>query len=310
MQINHIFIIDPFTSLKPGHDSSLALMKAALNRQQLVWQCKLDGIVWENNSLKAKVQSVQSSASGLISAGEVNEFNLSEKSKTIIWMRKDPPVDERYIQVCQLLRLSKVPVLNDPNSLMACDEKLLALEFPSLTPQTTITQNIAEIKALVKQKGKLIAKPIGAKAGEGILVLNDQDKNLSSLLELMTKSGKAKIILQEFLSEASIGDKRVFVCSGEPVGAILRVPKSDDYRANMAAGGSIAKTTITPQDMQICNQLKPRLLELGLHIVGLDIIGGKLTEINITSPTCLEEIAQLDGSDPAGKIIDWSQGLF
>jgi glutathione synthase len=309
--MKHLFIIDPFESLKPNHDSSLALMKAALKKGHEVFCIQTFELTWQVNSLRANAQKIiVGENNNLQASNQFETLNLSQKQQLIVWMRKDPPVNQDYIKACQLLRLAKVPVLNNPNSLLSCEEKLFALEFPELIPSTTITQSIRTIKELVKQKGQLIAKPIGGKAGEGILLLKAEDKNLSSLLELLTAGESKKIIVQEFLPEAIIGDKRIFLCAGEPIGALLRVPKADDNRANMAAGGSVAKTTITSKELEICKSIKPRLLELGLYIVGIDVIGEKLTEINITSPTCLEEIGQLEDTNPAGEIIDWSISLF
>jgi glutathione synthase len=305
--MQHFFLTDPFNTLQPGHDSSLALMRAALKRGHKVWQAQISGLYWHTDKLLLLAQAVLPDQTGLKLDLEIKVFCLSEATESAVWMRKDPPVDQNYIQACQLLRLAKVPVFNNPNSLLSCEEKLLALEFPNLTPKTVISQDLKFIKSLVMAQEALIAKPVGGKAGEGILVLKAEDKNLGSLLELLTSGGKRKIILQEFLSEARVGDKRVFLLAGDPIGAVLRVPKPNDNRANMAAGGSVVKTNITDRERQICAQVKPRLLELGLYIVGLDIIGEKLTEINITSPTCLEEIAQLDGTDPAGMFIEWSE---
>jgi glutathione synthase len=311
--MQHIFIIDPFDGLKPNHDSSLALMKAALLQNHSVWQAELADINLLDNSLIISTKLICLQNNKLIVTGESKKFNLSLKSdfsQILIWMRKDPPVDEKYIRVCQLLRLSVFPVINNPNSLLSCDEKLLALEFPELIPKTNISQSLNVIKNLVLEKGILIAKPIGGKAGEGILALKAEDKNLSSLIELLTERETRSIIVQEYLPKAPEGDKRIFLLAGEPIGALLRIPRKDDYRANMAAGGSIAKTNLTAKDLEICQKLKPRLLELGVNLVGLDIIEEKLTEINITSPTCLEEISELNNCDLAKQIIIWSENLF
>ncbi|MDJ0626484.1 MAG: glutathione synthase [Candidatus Caenarcaniphilales bacterium] len=305
----HIFVTDPFESLIPGHDSSLALMREAILLNHPVHQSDLDSISIQDNQLKVKARQIYLSEGSLIQKSESVEFNLSNEKQIIVWMRKDPPVDHKYIVTCQILRLAKCKVINNPNTLMSCDEKLFALEFPELIPQTTITSSIEEIKSIVSNKQKVIVKPIGGKAGEGILVLNQDDKNKSSIIELLTEGGNRKIIVQQFLQEAEVGDKRIFLLNGDPVGVLLRVP-SNDYRANMAAGGNIVKTEITQAEYAICEQLKPRIIELGLNIVGIDVIGNMLTEINITSPTCLEEINLLDGSNPAKKIIEWSQSII
>jgi glutathione synthase len=302
----HIFITDSFASLQANHDSSLAMMREALVLGHKVFQAEISDlsgiegeIVVQSNECYLENRLVKLvEDSGIL-------LSLSKSSEFVVWMRKDPPVDEEYIQACQLLRLCKCLVYNNPNSLMACNEKLLALEFPDLIPQTLITSNIKRIIAEVKSKKKLVAKPVAGKAGEGILVLNEGDKNISSILEMMTERGRRKIIIQEFLPEIKNGDKRIFLLAGEPIGALTRLPNSTDNRANMAAGGSTQPAVVTPLELQICSQLKPRLLELGLIVVGLDVIGDKVTEINITSPTCLEEIAVFNSSNPAKQIIEW-----
>lgn len=305
--MQHLFITDPFSILVPGHDSTLALMKIAIKLQHSVLQCEMKDIYWNGTKVVANAKKISLEEERFVLQDGTKEVNLNNTSQPVVWMRKDPPVDSAYIKTCQLLRLASCPVLNNPNSLITCDEKLFALEFPELIPTTYIVQNPQYIKQLVKEQKKLIAKPIGAKGGEGIFLLSENDKNLSSLIEMMTQYGKNSIILQEYLPEIKSGDKRIFLLDGEPLGAVLRLAQAHDHRANMAAGGTIAKTELTQQEQEICKIIKPRLLELGMHIVGIDTIGDKLTEINITSPTCLEEISQLDHSDPAQKIIKWSE---
>lgn len=304
--MQHLFITDPFQILVPGHDSTLALMRSAIKHNHQVFQCEMKDIHWNGSHVMARGTSIENK-NGVLTTKDEQELNLNQSGLPVVWMRKDPPVDSAYIRTCQLLRLTTCPVLNNPDTLMACDEKLFALEFPQLIPKTYIVQHKKQITQLVKQQQKLIAKPIGAKGGEGIFLLSATDKNLSSLIEVMTLNGKIPIILQEYLPQIKEGDKRIFLLDGEPLGAVLRLPQDHDHRANMAAGGTIAKSSLTVKEQEICAIIKPRLLELGMHIVGIDTIGDKLTEINVTSPTCLEEIAQLDGSSPACEIIKWSE---
>lgn len=305
--MQHIFVIDPFSSLVPGHDSSLVLMKSALAMEHKVWQAQLADVTWQENAVNITAHPVYHQNNALYSEKQATVHRFDNASDYLIWMRKDPPVDESYIRVCQILRLTNTPVINDPNTLMQCDEKLFALEFPNLTPQTTISQNMRHIRNMVLEQEQLIAKPIGGKGGEGIVLLQRQDKNLNSLIELLTHAGDKKIILQQYIKDAYKGDKRIFLLAGDPIGAVLRVPNTGENRANMAVGCTLAQTTLTEREQQICSALKPRLLQLGLHIVGLDVISEQLTEINITSPTCLEEIGRLDHSDLAQKIIQWSE---
>ncbi|WP_372368891.1 glutathione synthase [Candidatus Uabimicrobium sp. HlEnr_7] len=306
--MQHLFITDPFEVLIPNHDSTLALMRSALEHEHQVLQCQMNDLYWNGCEVTARAKTIEKKQESLVVVNaEVKEINLSTSSLPIVWMRKDPPVDNTYIKVCQLLRLAKCTVLNNPNSLMACDEKLFALEFPELIPKTYIVQQKKHIVELVKEQKRLIAKPIGAKGGEGIFMFSHDDKNLGSLIEVMTQNGKSTIILQEYLPQIKEGDKRIFLLNGDPLGAVLRLPQEHDHRANMAAGGTTVKTTITPEEYRICEIIKPRMLELGMHIVGIDTIGNKLTEINITSPTCLEEINNFDATDPCGKIIRWAE---
>ncbi len=289
---SHLFIIDPFASLERGHDSSLALMKAALLAGHSVFCCELSGLSYLAGSLIAHASTLQldSSAELELVSGNPEQLRLNESVQDlVVWMRKDPPVDEAYQRVCQLLALAHVPVLNNPNALLHCEEKLFALEYPDLIPRTWVSQKLSELKELFASEKKLVIKPIGGKAGEGILVMESSDMNLNSVLELLTERGRRKIILQEYLPAAREGDKRILLRQGDPVGAILRKPKASDHRANLAAGGSYERVSLSKREEEICGRLKPRLQQLGLYFVGIDVIGEKLTEINITSPTGLCE---------------------
>ncbi|MDX1919714.1 MAG: hypothetical protein SFU25_03155, partial [Candidatus Caenarcaniphilales bacterium] len=175
-QFKHIFITDPLESLTPNHDSSLAMMREAYNLGHQVYQAEIKGLSWAIDHVELSSWKLEYS-DNKFSKKEENVFNLSATSASTIWMRKDPPVDENYVRACQLLRLSKIPVINDANSLMSCNEKLFPLQFPEFTPKTYVLSDIGIIKELLKQEKRLVAKPISGKAGEGILVLNEGDKN-------------------------------------------------------------------------------------------------------------------------------------
>ena len=308
--ISHIFITDPFYQLQPGHDSTLLMMEFALKHGHQVWQAEMSGLFWEQGLFVQADRIMLENGSVSIDKSTCAKLALSqENTDYLVWMRKDPPVDTFYVRACQLLRLSKAPVLNHPDLLMSCDEKMLALEFPEWIPTTYVLQDMAQIKSLVYSIGKLIAKPIGQMGGRGILILHREDSNLASLVEILTNHGKDKIILQHYIPQAVEGDKRIFLVAGEPVGAILRVPLKGDCRANMAVGGSVEHCLLTSKEQKICNALKKRLLQLKAYIVGLDIIGEKLTEINLTSPTGLQEIAQFSAINPAEKVIQWAENF-
>ncbi|MDX1918965.1 MAG: glutathione synthase [Candidatus Caenarcaniphilales bacterium] len=310
----HLFLTDSFSSLKSGHDSSLALMSSALEIGDQVWQAELKDLIYRPEGVLIRASEVAFSSDKdkrLITLDD-DPINPAE-SPFLIWMRKDPPVDQAYLRACQLLRLIKSPsmVVNNPEALLFCDEKLFALEFPDLIPDTYIFSSVSEAKKFIQDSSETwIGKPIGSKAGEGIFGLRPDDQNLGSLLDILTSQSQEPFILQEYLPAIDQGDKRIFLWVGEPVGAVNRLAQKDDYRANMAAGGKVGKTEITPSDRKICECLKPRLLELGLYLVGLDVIGDRLTEINITSPTMLEEIKLLNQTDPAHEIIVSCHTLF
>lgn len=310
--MQHIFITDPFAALAPGHDSSLALIREALSQGEVVYQAQMEHVSYYYPHIKINAQklTLQDDQARPVEENPCEELVLDQKQKTIIWMRKDPPVDLNYLRTCELLKMAQAHVINNPTTLMSCDEKLLSLEFPSCIPETFVSQNIFEINELLTQKKKLLLKPIGLMGGRGIVVLEEGDKNNQSLIELLTHRGTEKIIVQEYLPKVVEGDKRVILLDGKPIGSLLRVPHEKDHRANMVVGSSVAKAQLTPQEKKVCDILSPRLQELGLYFVGLDFIGEKLTEINITSPTGLEEIAKLDGVPIAKEMIQWSVNYF
>lgn len=288
--MKHIFITDPIDNLIVGHDSTLALMREAKNLGHEVYNYEPHQVQYLDNA---------------IYCGDISLDTIAEDIQTYIWIRQDPPVNYEYIQLCQILRLIKNPnitVLNNPESLLICNEKLFALQFPEFTPTSYVTCDLPVIHNKLEEHKQLILKPIDGFGGSGIFLLSHGMSNLNSILELATQNYTQKVILQEYLPEAKTGDKRVFLCKGNPVGAVLRIPGQKDHRANLARGGDYAQTNITEQEYKCIEFIKPYLLDLGLYIVGLDFIGNKLTEINITSPTCLEEIAEVN-TNPAHQII-------
>lgn len=323
IQKEHIFITDYFASLNQRHDTSIYLIEEALNSGALVWQTELkditflDGKVLIKSFALAKIKSSESENLIEKDFSQVKEFifdcNLERRSQkvkeTVIWIRKDPPIEENYTQACQLLKLieNQVTLINDPAALLFCDEKLFALNFPELIPRTLVTSEFEELERFLAEQKKVVFKPIGGKAGEGILVLEKEDKNLRSIFEIIQRGNKhSKIIVQEYLTAISEGDKRVFLLDGKPLAALSRIPPKDDHRANMAAGGSIQAAKISEEEWKACSRIGLFLQKYGLPLAGLDLIGGKVTEINLTSPTCLREISLFDGKNYAREIITWS----
>ena len=228
-------------------------------------------------------------------------------------MRTDPPVTIPYLYATQILDLltpTSTLVVNAPRGLQAANEKLYAMGFPSVIPETIVSLDKQVIREFVERQGKAVLKPLGGKAGEGILFLQPEDKNVNSLIELSTQKGKEPVMVQTFLPEAKAGDKRIILLAGDPIGALNRIPTGGDFRGNMAVGGRIAAAEITKRDEEICRAIAPTLIKDGLWFVGIDIIGGYLTEINVTSPTGVREIDRLNGVSLGEKVMGWLETKF
>jgi len=227
----------------------------------------------------------------------------------VVLMRKDPPFDLQYYFMTHLLSLvdpRRCLVVNDPHGLREATEKLYALNFPGIIPPSIVTNNVARLKAFMdEQGGEMIVKPLEGCGGHGVFYLNLKDRNLNAVLELVTLDGKIPVMGQRYLPEIRRGDKRVIVLNGEPIGALLRVPTENENRANLHVGGSSVKGEITPRDREICRTLAEPFKKLGLYFVGLDVIGDYVTEVNVTSPTCIQEIDALDGVRLEAQVVDF-----
>ena len=224
----------------------------------------------------------------------------------VVWLRQDPPFDMHYITSTHLLdRLAPgTLVVNDPFWVRNYPEKLMVLDFPDLTPPTTVSRDLETIKAFKDKHGDVIVKPLYGNGGAGVFLLNKEDRNLSSLYEMFTGFSREPLIVQKFLPAVSKGDKRVILVDGECVGAINRVPAAGETRSNMHVGGRPEKVGLTERDLEICARIGPLLKEKGQVFVGIDVIGEYLTEINVTSPTGIQELERFDGVNIAGKIWD------
>ncbi len=300
MGLRHLFIIDPLTSLQPGGDTSIAFMRAAAARGDEVMVCEqtdLKVVAGHSVSARATALTLQPSTSSTwYQAAAPTEVSFDDLQ--IVWMRKDPPVDEVFLTTTMLLERhdpKKTLVLNEPASLRLAHEKLWALKFPELVPPQIVSARRDELKAFVDEHGMAVVKPLAFMGGMGVMVFSKEDKNLKSAIDLLTQEGKKPAIAQAYLKDVRIGDKRVIVIDGEPIAALLRVPKDDDVRANLHVGGGAAQVAVDDNDRRICEVLGPELRRLGLFFVGLDVIGGRLTEVNVTSPTGVATIDAIEG---------------
>jgi glutathione synthase len=225
-----------------------------------------------------------------------------------VFMRTDPPVTVPYLYATYLLDYidpAKTRVVNSPKGIRAANEKMYALQFTEAIPETIVSQNKAVIRETVERWGSAVLKPLGGKAGEGILFLQAGDRNLNSMVEISTRQGQEPVMIQTYLPAAKDGDKRIILLNGEPIGAVNRIPTGSEFRGNMAVGGRVAQVEITDRERDICRQLAPTLQRDGLYFVGIDIIGGYLTEVNVTSPTGIREIDRLNDVRLGHQVMDW-----
>ena len=237
-----------------------------------------------------------------VSYGAEKEVDLAEFD--VVWLRQDPPFDMGYITTTHLLDLihPKTLVVNDPFWVRNSPEKLLVLRFPTLIPPTAIARDLATIRAFKARHGDIILKPLYGNGGAGVFRLDANDRNLASLHEMFTGINREPLIVQKFLPDVSAGDKRIILVNGDPVGAINRVPQAGETRSNMHAGGRPEKVGLTARDLEICATIGPLLREYGQIFVGIDVIGAYLTEINVTSPTGIQELERFDGTNTAERI--------
>jgi glutathione synthase len=314
------FIIDPIAKLDPGHDTSVALMEAAQQRGHQVWITQASHLGVERSTAYAWLQRVQlqpvTMQAGLWVA-EPDWFSLGEAQWTClsemdaVFMRTDPPVTVPYLYATYLLDYvnpATTKVINTPAGIRAANEKMYALQFSEAIPETIVSQDKRVIRDAVERWGSAVLKPLGGKAGEGILFLEGQDRNFNSIIEVSTKQGLEPVMVQTYLPAAKDGDKRIILLNGEPIGAVNRIPTGKEFRGNMAVGGRVAATEITDRDRTICAQLGPTLRQDGLIFVGIDIIGGYLTEVNVTSPTGIREIDRLNDVQLGHQVIAWLEG--
>ncbi|MFN5864766.1 MAG: glutathione synthase [Pseudanabaena sp.] len=311
------FIIDPIARLDAAHDTSVALMEAACRKGYEVFITDMNTLSVRDSKAWAFLQATKIHPIPLVDGKwqvphpwyEVAEGSFQPlENMQFVWMRPDPPVTTEYLYATYILDYvdtNKTKVLNSPQGIRAANEKMYALQFTDAIPKTIVTADNGTIIDFVKAEGKAVMKPLGGKGGEGILFLEVGDRNINSLIEISTNIGKTPVMVQEYLPDAQLGDKRIILLDGNPIGAVNRVPKSGEFRGNMAAGGSAVQVDITPREREICKQLAPTLKRDGLMFVGIDVIGGYLTEVNVTSPTGVREIDRLDGVSLGDRVMDW-----
>jgi glutathione synthase len=309
-----LFIVDPLDRLALAGDTSYALMLEAAARGWDVWTCQLEhlGLVGDDAVVDA-TPTIVTAATTAAEAFQV-EARVARRLADfdMVLMRKDPPLDVAYLHATWILEHArgKTLLVNDPRGLRELNEHLAVLRFPALTPATIVTRSAERLRAFQRAEGgTIVVKPVDGFGGLGIFVVRDGDPNASSILETATGAGTRWTLAQRYLPEAAAGDKRILLVDGAPIGAVLRVPGVAEARGNLHVGGRAVKTTVDARDQAIIAAVAPTLREHGQVLVGLDVIGGMLTEVNITSPTGVRHIAQLDGINAAGAVLDGLAGL-
>ena len=301
-----LFVMDPLSTIKVAKDSSYALMLAWQERGGEVWHCS-PGDLWSvGDHVYARASRITAGPKPKVA--DVHEtLTLDVMSCRAVFKRTDPPFDMTYIFCTYLLDLvaRRVPVVNAPHALRDANEKMVITRFPDLIVPTLVTRDSEKIRAFIDEQGGIaVVKPWDGNGGRGIFVLESHDKNLSSMLETSTVGGTEFVMVQRYVPEIVHGDKRILIVDGEPKGAFLRVPPENDHRGNMSAGASVEPCEMTERDFVICEALKDYLVENDLIFTGIDVIGGWLTEVNVTSPTGLQECSELYGSHIAADVID------
>ena len=301
----YLFIIDPIESLNKIKDSSLLLMKECLRRNIEVHFSEINQFSIDEGKVNIHSQKIISLEKGI--KYQDTELNLSSFFKKI-FIRKDPPFDDDYLNLTYLLDHAVqegTDVINNPSSIRNHNEKLSILNFQEIIPPTIVTSNASDVVNFLKIHEKIVLKPINGMAGNGIFVIDELDKNINSILETSTVNDTKVMMAQKYIPDITEGDKRIIIIKGEPLPFCLaRIPDGKDFRANLAKGGTGIAKKLTADDIKIVNVIKKYLVKSKLDFVGIDVIGKYLTEINVTSPTCLVEIENQTNLNGAEFIID------
>lgn len=298
-----LFVIDPIKNINPLKDSTAALMQATDLRNIEVWFCTPQDLEARGDEVWAS--STKTKPNPWINYLESECIPLANFS--CIWMRKDPPVNEAYLYATHLLEVAErkgVKVINKPSSLRAWNEKLGALRYSHLMAPTIVASKVDDLINFAKINEDVVVKPLGGKGGQGVIRLTKNSPGINALIELITSQEQIPVMMQKFIPQVKNGDKRIILVNGDPLGYINRIPKKDDFRSNLALGGNAEKTSLTLQEKNICSELSKHLRDEGLFFVGIDVINGMLSEINVTSPTGLREIEKLSNHLVSDQVIE------
>jgi glutathione synthase len=298
--------MDPIESIDIDADSSFALALEAQRRGHSLFHYLPTQLALRDGRLFATARSLEvwRRKGDHHRLGEAKRLDLA--TMDVVLMRQDPPFDLAYITATHLLEhvQSSTLVVNDPVAVRNAPEKLLVTHFPSLAPPTLITADKREIAAFRAEQGDIVLKPLFGNGGAGVFHVKPDDDNFNAMLEMYAQRSREPIVAQRYLPQVRQGDKRIILIEGEAAGAVNRVPQAGEARSNMHVGGRAVQSTLTPREREICAAIGPTLRQLGLLFAGIDVIGGFLTEINVTSPTGIQEIDRFDGTSLSAQIWD------
>ena len=307
------FVVDPLPKLLPDKDTTFVFMLEAQRRGHTVLAIDHRELFTDGNDVRAITRRAEVRRPS--KPGEPH-YTLGETAITAlatldaVLMRTDPPVDEDYLYATHLLSLVEargVFVMNRPAALRDANEKLYALNFPDCIPRTLVARQVTQLKAfLAEVGGEMIVKPPHGWGGLSVFNVHARDRNLNAILEMVTEDGRRLVMAQQYVAAVrETGDERVILLDGKPLGAMARIPRDDEHRSNIHVGGSVKKVVLGPRERRICDRVGPRLKQDGLWFVGIDIIGDYLTEVNVTSPTGVQEVDRLDGVKLESDVLDF-----
>ncbi len=302
-----LFVMDPMDRILPDKDTTFAFQRAAGQRNHESFHALVNEVFVREGRAFAQCRTVSvSDDAPHVTQGTTTTLALEDFDA--IFIRKDPPFDAAYLYLTHILELvrGKTLLFNDPRGLRDANEKLYALHFSKWTPRTLVSSSSDVLFAFLKDiGGKGVIKPLDGAGGSGVMMLAEGDQNMRAIVETLTLEGRRLAMLQEYLPAVRKGDKRVLLLDGNVLGGINRVPRADDLRSNIHVGGSVEPTEVTAEERVLIEDIAPRLRADGLFFVGLDLIGGKLTEVNVTSPTGIQEMSRFANRDLAVEVIAW-----
>lgn len=309
--MNFLFLMDPPTSINIKKDTSFAFMMGAQKAGHTVYHVPKGGIVLKPDHVEFQTTRVTAQRVAEQPLILHEEARLKESEVDAVFIRPDPPFDAEYLMNTWLLeRLpERVVVVNKPSGVRTVNEKLWATRFTNIIPRTVVTRHKADFLAFLEEEGDIIAKPTDGHGGAAVFRIGRGAANVNVIFEVLSGNGSREVVLQEYLPAAEIGDKRVLLLNGELIGAVLRVHSKDDHRNNFFAGGKPVEAEITERDREIVDTLAPHLRELGLYFVGIDVIGEHLVEVNVTSPTGIQEASHFANEPLEDKVIAFVEEL-